>query len=358
MKPPKIFKLSDIASMTKSTLVGDPNYEIDGVADIERAGIKEASFLENPRYEEAMLQSKAGVIFVTPKSDLPAGRNFLLNDHPSLAFQELIEAFFKEKGSLTGFEGIHPTAVIHSTCKLGSNVHIGPHVVLDKDVIVGNHTFIGAGTFIGPSVTIGNDCVIHPRVVIRERCSVGNRVILQPGAVIGSCGFGYVTDKQGTHIKLSQLGTVEIEDDVEIGANTTIDRSRFETTTIKKGTKIDNLVQIGHNVTVGAHNIIVAQTGIAGSTKTGRHVIIGGQVAVAGHIKIADGVMLAGRSGVTKSIIKAGKYGGVPAQPIEEHNRNSVLLYHIEKYFLKPIKVLEKQVKSLTEKLDKKIKEE
>jgi UDP-3-O-[3-hydroxymyristoyl] glucosamine N-acyltransferase len=352
MNSRKTFKLSEIASMTKSQLIGDPHHAIEGVADLERAGTQEASFLENPRYEQAMLQSKAGVVFINSKTTLPEGRHFLVNDNPSLAFQQLIEAFFKENGELTGFEGIHPTAVIHASCKLGSNVKVGPYAVLDKDVKVGDNTFIATGTYVGPHTIIGKDCTIHPRVVIRERCIIGNRVILQPGAVIGSCGFGYITDKQGNHQKLSQLGNVEIEDDVEIGANTTIDRSRFETTMVKKGSKLDNLVQIGHNVNVGPHNIIVAQAGIAGSTKTGRHVIIGGQVAVAGHIKLGDGVMLAGRTGITKSIPKAGKYAGVPAQPLEEHNRNSVFLVHIEKYVLKPLKALEEKVKQLTQELD------
>lgn len=348
MNPSKTFRLDDIAALTKSQLVGDPNHEISGVADLERASSKEASFLENPRYEQAMLQSKAGVIFINPNTRLAEEHNFLINENPSMAFQLLIEAFFVEKGKLTGFEEIHPTAVIHPTSKLGLNVKIGPHVVIDKDTIIGANTFIGSGTYIGPSVSIGEDCIIHPRVVIRECCLIGNRVLLQPGVVIGSCGFGYITDKQGVHIKLSQLGTVEVEDDVEVGANTTIDRSRFETTIIKKGTKIDNLVQIGHNVSVGPYNIIVAQSGIAGSTKTGRHVVIGGQVAVAGHLKIGDGVMLAGRSGVTKSISKPGKYAGVPAQPLEESNRNGVFLNNIEKYFLKPLKALEEQIKQLS----------
>lgn len=357
MNSQKTFKLAEIAAMTQSQLIGDPNYEIEGVADLERAGAKDASFLENPHYEQAMLQSKAGVVFINSNAARPEGRHFLINGNPSLAFQQLIEAFFKEKGELTGFEGIHPTAVMHETCTLGKNVKIGPYAVLDKGVRVGDNTTIGAGTYIGPYTSIGSDCTIHPRVVIRERCSIGNRVILQPGAVIGSCGFGYITDKQGVHIKLAQLGTVEIEDDVEIGANTTIDRSRFEITMIKKGTKIDNLVQIGHNVSVGPYNIIVSQAGIAGSTKTGHHVVIGGQVAVTGHIKLGDGVMLAGRSGVTKSILKAGKYGGVPAQPLSENNRNSVFLTQIEKYFLKPLKALEEQIKQLKAKLDESKKE-
>lgn len=352
MSSPKTFKLAEIAEMTHSELIGSPEYTVAGVADLERATSNDASFLDNPRYEQAMLKSHAGVVFIHSKNFISQDRNFLINENPSLAFQCLVDAFFKEKGEITGFEGIHPTAIIHETCQLGLNVKIGPHAVLDKDVKIGNNTFIGAGVYIGPHTIIGNDCLIHPKVVVRERCTIGHRVILQPGAVIGSCGFGYVTNKRGEHIKLGQLGTVEIEDDVEIGANATIDRSRFEVTTIKKGSKIDNLVQIGHNVTIGPHNIIVSQAGIAGSTKTGHHVVIGGQVAVAGHLKIGDGVMLAGRSGVTKSILKAGKYGGVPAQPLDEHNRNSVFLHHIEKY-IKPIKAIEQQVKQLQESLEK-----
>lgn len=350
MNNQKKLKLSEIAALTKSELIGDPNYEITGVASLERAHELEASFLENPRYEQTMLRSQAGVVFIDPKITKPEGRNFLVTENPSLAFQALVDFLFKEKGALTGFSGIHSSAILHETCKLGKNVKIGPRAVIDQDVTIGDNTFIGAGVYIGPSSVIGSECTIHPNVTIRERCKIGHRVIIQPGAVIGSCGFGYVTNKQGIHVKLDQLGTVELQDDVEIGANTTIDRSRFEVTTIKKGSKIDNLVQIGHNVTVGPYNIIVAQAGIAGSTETGRHVVIGGQVAVAGHLKLADQVMLAGRSGVTKSLVKAGKYGGVPAQPLEEHNRNSVFLHHIEKY-LKPIKQLQEQVRKLEEKL-------
>ena len=180
-------------------------------------------------------------------------------------------------------------------------------------------------------------------MTIRERCRVGDRVILQPGVVIGGCGFGYLTNAQGKHAKLAQVGTVIIEDDVEIGANTTVDRARFKSTRIGKGSKIDNLVQIAHGVQVGTDNIIVAQTGIAGSTELDRNVTIGGQVAIAGHLHIGAGTMIAGRSGVTKSLSPGGKYGGVPARPIVEHNRNSVHLSNIEEY-IERIKQLEKRL--------------
>lgn len=198
--------------------------------------------------------------------------------------------------------------------------------------------------------TIGSDCHLYPNAIVRERCQIGNRVILQPGAVIGSCGFGYTTDNRGRHSKLNQVGIVIIEDDVEIGANTTIDRSRFKATVIGRGTKIDNLVQIAHGVVIGQDNIIVSQTGIAGSTRTGNWVIIGGQVAITGHITIADRVMIAARTGISKSITEAGKYGGLPAVPLKEHQRHSVYLRNIEKY-VKEIKELQDRLFELERKV-------
>ena len=171
-------------------------------------------------------------------------------------------------------------------------------------------------------------------------------MILQPGAIIGSCGFGYLTDAKGTHTKIDQLGIVVIEDDVEIGANTTIDRARFKETHVSRGTKIDNLVQIGHNVFLGPHNILVSQCGIAGSSKTGRNVVLGGQVGVIGHIELTDGVMVASRGGVSKSLTKTGKYSGAPALPLSEHNRQQVYLRKIETY-VKRIEELEKRLSAL-----------
>lgn len=346
----KFYTLSEIAKLTNSQLLGDPEYKIENVASLDKADALDASFLENSRYEQQMLNSKAGVIFISEQHDYLENKNFLVHPNPSFAFQQFVDLLFKDKGLLTGFNDIHHTAVIHDSCQIGKNVKIGPYAVLDMNVKIGDNSFIGSGTYVGPNTSIGSDCIIHPKVVIRERSLIGNRVILQPGVVIGSCGFGYITNNKGEHIKLDQLGIVNIEDDVEVGANTTIDRSRFEVTHIQKGSKIDNLVQIGHNVSVGPYNIIVSQTGIAGSTKTGRHVIIGGQSAIAGHLEIGNGVMLAGRSGVTKSILKAGKYGGVPAQDLNDHNRNNVFLLNIEKY-IKLIKQQTIEIKTLKEML-------
>lgn len=342
----KLLTCADLAEITQSKLVGNPAHLISSVADLPSADIEDASFLSNPRYESAMKRSKAGAIFVASPELIIEGRNFLINESPSKAFQIVLEAFYSDSQKLTGFHGIHPSAVIHESATIGKGVEIGPHAVIDQDVTIGDNTFIGSGAYIGAGVAIGSHCLIHPHVTIRELCRIGNRVILHPGVVIGSCGFGFTTDAEGKHHKLHQVGIVIIEDDVDIGANTTIDRSRFKATVIARGTKIDNLVQIGHGVQIGEDNIIVSQVGIAGSTITGNNVVFGGQVGVAGHLTIHSGVAFAAKAGVSKSITEAGNYGGVPAVPIEEYQRKTVLMRNIDKH-LKRIRELEARLDSL-----------
>lgn len=344
MDSKKSFNLAALATLTNCQLVGNPQYTISGVADLEAATSLDASFFSNPRYQQALKNSNAGVIFVDPQTLLLEGKNYLISDQPSRAFQHLVDIFHPPRQFPSGFKGIHPSAVIHETAQIAEGVSIGPHAVIDEGVKIGAQTFIGAGVYVGPNTIMGSSCLIHPGVIIREECQIGQRVIIQPGAIIGSCGFGYTTDTQGKHIKLNQVGNVIIEDDVEIGANTTIDRGRLKSTRIGQGSKLDNLVQLGHGVVVGPHNIIVAQTGIAGSTSLGRYVVLAGHVAVAGHLHLSDGVTVAGKSGVTKSL-SSGKYGGVPAIPLEEYNRNHVLLRNIKKYV--------DQLKSLVKRLEK-----
>ena len=331
MKQKTFYTLQEITEYLHIELKGNPELKIFGVNDLESAKETDVSFFSNPRYEQAMKKSQAGAIVVSKQHEITSHGNFLIADDPSRTFQELIELFANIKKETTGFSGIHSTAVVHESAEIAEGVTLSPYVVVDANVKIGANSFIGSGSYIGMSVIIGQNCVLHQHVVIREAVVIGNRVVIQPGAVIGSCGFGFTTDKTGKHTKLNQVGTVIIEDDVEIGANTTIDRARFQSTRIGEGTKIDNLVQIGHGVKVGKHNFIISQTGIAGSTETGNHVILAGQVAVNGHIKLADGVMVAARSGVSKSIQKAGKYGGMPAMPLSEYNRMVVHLQNIEK---------------------------
>jgi UDP-3-O-[3-hydroxymyristoyl] glucosamine N-acyltransferase len=337
------FTLAELSAHLSAQLIGEPTHTISGVNTLEDATLSDASFLANPRYNEAMKKSEAGVICISPQTELPPGKNFLVSADPVRTIQIIAELFMSSGSS--GFTGIHPTAVIHPSVQLGPNVTIAPHAVIDCNVKIGANTYIGPNVSIGYDVEIGTDCHIHPNCTIRERCRLGNRVILQPGVVLGSCGFGYSPNKQGHHIKLEQLGHVVLEDDVEVGANTTIDRARFKETLIRRGTKIDNLVQIAHNVEVGEHNIIAAQTGIAGSSKTGKYVMLGGQVGVVGHVELEDQVLIATRGGVSKSL-KTGKYRGSPAMPINEYHRQEVHVRKLEEY-VERLKTLEQKHKEI-----------
>lgn len=341
---PKQFTLKTLAEITNSKLIGDEKHEISGVNSLEAANTNDASFLANSRYEEAMKKSNAGVICVNHSTLVFEKKNFLISDDPSRAFQKIAELIISAE-SISGFEDIHPTAIIHPSAKIGKNVNIGPYVVIDRNAHVENNTKIYSHTYIGPNVKIGSFCTIFSNVSIRESSQIGNRVIIQPGAVIGSCGFGFVCDKDGKYQKLQQLGFVVIEDDVEIGANTTIDRARFNHTLIKKGSKIDNLVQIAHNVEIGENNAIAAQTGISGSSKTGKNVILGGQVGIAGHLKLSDNVMVGAQSGISKNL-EEGKYRGTPAAPISEWNREYVLQRKLYSY-VDRIKKLEAKIEEL-----------
>ena len=340
------FTIEQLAKMTSSEFVGNPTHVICGVDDIHSASLHDATFISNLKYKDALHSTMAGVICVDKNFALVEGKNYLLCANPSETFQRIAEAIINEVAGAPPFIGVHPTAVIDPSATIKDGVHIGPNVVVDKDAMIDSGTIVYPGVYIGQGVQIGKDCTLHANVVIRERCSIGNRVILQPGAVIGSCGYGYITDKSGRHIKLEQIGSVILEDDVEIGANTTVDRARFKETRIRRGSKIDNLVQIGHNVEIGEDNLIVSQTGIAGSSKTGRHVMMGGQVGIVGHVELGDGVMIATRGGVSKSIKTAGAYGGSPVVPIAEYNKQQVLLRKIETYVSR-IKSLETSVKEL-----------
>jgi len=343
---PKKYTLSELEVITGSKLEGNPNIVISGVESLESASEEDASFLANLRYKDSMIRSLAGVIFISPDLERPNGKNYLLNEHPSVAFQKVASLFLDSLYNKSGFSGIHPTAVIHPSVILGEDVRIGPYVTVDQGARIDDGTTVLSHVSIGAGVRIGKMCFIYPHVTVRERCLIGNHVVIQPGAVIGSCGFGFSTSARGVHTKLDQLGIVEIEDNVEIGANTTIDRARFKKTLISEGTKIDNLVQIGHNVSVGPHNIIVSQTGISGSAKTGRNVVLGGQAGVVGHLEIADGVMIASRGGVSKSISTQGKYSGAPVMPLAEYNRQQVHLRKISLY-VKRIEELEKKLEQL-----------
>jgi UDP-3-O-[3-hydroxymyristoyl] glucosamine N-acyltransferase len=320
--------LEELATKLGVRFLGNGSHLLSGVETLDEAGSEDVSFLANPRYHQAMKSSQAGAICIADEHLCASGQNALITSDPSKAFQE-IALFFLGRPPTSGFTGIHPTAVVAPTACIDPTATIAPYAVIDRGVNVGPHSYIGPHVSIGAEVVIGVRCHIHAHVTIRENCHIGNRVIIQPGAVIGSCGFGYLPDAKGHFQKLEQLGNVVLEDDVEIGANTTIDRSRFKTTRVKRGSKIDNLCQIAHNVEIGEDNAIAAQTGIAGSTKTGKYVLLGGQVGVTGHIELADGVQVSSQSGVSKSLPK-GQYRGTPAQPIHQFQRQEVYIRKIK----------------------------
>ncbi|MGR3973977.1 MAG: UDP-3-O-(3-hydroxymyristoyl)glucosamine N-acyltransferase [Candidatus Rhabdochlamydia sp.] len=333
----------ELSKMTGTEFIGNPDHLISGVADLESATSSQVSFLENSKYDSLLEKTQAGLICIHAEASYIPSQNYLICSSPTKTFQELIQCFYQENQPRSGFTGIHPTAVIHPTVQLAADVTVGPYAVIDADCVIGSCSVIGAHAFLGAKVSLGSHCHLYPHTVVREGCCLGNRVILQPGAVIGSCGFGYFTDQKGQHQKQDQIGIVVIEDDVEIGAHTTVDRARFHETRIGRGTKIDNLVQIAHNVSLGAHNLIVSQTGISGSVKTGHHVVMGGQTGTVGHIEIASGSLFAARSGIKKSIKNAGKYGGDPVTSLYQHQREQVYLRNLDQ--------LSHQVKELKEQL-------
>jgi UDP-3-O-[3-hydroxymyristoyl] glucosamine N-acyltransferase len=339
----KKYLLKELAEKLNVKLAGDPNYEISGIGGLDDATSSDISFLANPRYIDMMSKSKAGAVCISLDQPIQEGKNFLICPNPSQSFQQLIEIFIPKLPTSQFSKGIHSTAVIDPTATIDPEANIGPYCVIGAKAHVAKGAKLIAHVFIGEESKVGQDSIIYPHVTIRERCILGDRVSIQPGAVIGSCGFGYITSSQGKHIKLQQLGSVVIEDDVEIGANTTIDRARFHQTKICLGSKIDNLVQLGHNVEIGKHNLIVSQVGVAGSSKTGDYVVLGGQVGVVGHVNIASHTLVGAKAGISKNVLTAGRYTGVPLQPIDDYNRQQVLMRKLPELFEK-VKKLEASI--------------
>jgi UDP-3-O-[3-hydroxymyristoyl] glucosamine N-acyltransferase len=339
--------LKELALLTETEFFGNPDHLISGVDELQTATSQDISFFSNVKYKELFKKSLAGAVAVSKATPLEEGKNYLISDNPSETFQKLVTLFCK-RSDTSGFIGIHPTAVIHESAKIEENVQIGPYVVIDRDVTIATGTKIHPHVTVGPEVSIGQNCIIYPNVTIRECTSIGNRVIIQPGAVIGGCGFGFITNEYGKHQKVNHFGKVVLEDDVEIGSNTTIDRARFKETRIRKGSKVDNLVMIGHNAEIGEDNLIVAQAGVAGSSKTGKRVILAAQTGMVGHIEITNDVVLMARGAFSKSISKSGAYGGAPATPIHDYHEQVVHSKRLSQY-AKRLQHLEKKANSQVE---------
>lgn len=303
--------LKEIAALIGGEVVGDAGTVITGVAGIKEASIGDITFVANAKYIPLIRETGASAI-ITSRDITSSTKPIIRTDNPSLAFTKVV--FLISPEQIRHPEGIHPTAILGKGVSLGKDVSLGAYVVIADNASIGANTVIYAGTFVGHDTKIGSGCLIYANVSIREKVSVGNRVIINSGTVIGSDGFGYV-NIEGRHQRIPQTGTVVIEDDVDIGANVTIDRARFDKTLIGEGTKIDNLVQIAHNVIIGKNCIIVAQAGISGSTVIGNNVTLAGQAGISGHLKIGDGAIVAAQGGVTKSVPANTIVSGYPAKP-------------------------------------------
>ncbi|MBB5351607.1 UDP-3-O-[3-hydroxymyristoyl] glucosamine N-acyltransferase [Haloferula luteola] len=326
--------LSELARQVDGDVVrGELSLSITGIAALDEAGPGDVSFLGNEKYRQQFLETQASVVLV-PRgvTEGPDHLALIACDNPSFAFGWVVK-HFTESLARVFVPGIHERAVVDPTVQFDpERVRIHAGAVVQAGAKIGDGTEIGPNAVVGENVVVGRDCLIHANVSIRERCLVGDRVILQPGAVIGSDGFGYET-VAGRHVKIDQIGIVEIQDDVEIGANTTIDRARFGRTVIGTGSKIDNLVQVGHNVQIGPHNFFVSQSGIAGSSRTGAYVIAAAQAGIAGHVRVGDQAILAARTGVTANLEGHKTYGGYPAQLQMDEQRQKALLRQLPKLF-------------------------
>ncbi len=340
--------LDQIATMLNGELVGDPDLEINGLAKIEEAGPGELSFLSNPKYKKYLISTKASAVLVSRDiTDVPISH--IKVDDPYLGFLLILEQFNPPRHP--NFSGIHPSAIIDPSATLHETVSVGPLVYIGKDVTIGKNTVLFPGCVILDRVQLGTGGKLYPNVTIREDCIIGNNIIIHNGTVIGSDGFGFAPSDKG-YRKIPQLGIVRIEDNCEIGSNCTIDRATLGETIIKKGCKLDNLIQIAHNVVVDRNTVIAAQSGISGSTHIGKNVVIAGQVGTVGHIKIGDKAILAAQSGVSKDVPEGEVWFGSPAQPIMRQKKVEASLRHLPEV-TKKVHQLERTILELEETIKK-----
>ena len=340
--------LAEIAQIVNGTVVGDSGLVITGLSGIKEAKNGDLTFVAHPKYFPFIKETNASALLVSPETKV-TGKSIIVVDQPSEAFSKIAAVILTVENPR--MKGIHPTAVIAKDASIGKNVSIGPHVVIENKAKINDNVIIDSGSYIGASTLVGEDTLIYPNVTVTERITIGKRVVIHSGAVIGSDGFGFA-DIQGGYEKVPQLGTVVIEDDVEIGANVTIDRARFDKTLIGRGTKIDNLVHIAHNVKIGEDCIILALVGISGSVTIGNKVILAGQAGVAGHLTIGDGAIVAAKTGVSKSVPAHVTVSGFPVRPIDIWRRNNAYFQRLPKY-VQMLKELKARIEELEGQLSK-----
>jgi UDP-3-O-[3-hydroxymyristoyl] glucosamine N-acyltransferase len=340
--PPITVTLAMVAQVVGGIVIGDGSTEITGVAGIREAREGDLTFLANPRYEPYLEQTRASAIIVAD-DHRDVGKPLIQNANPYLAFLKAVRFFQGEE--LRPEPGVHPSAVVAPEACIDATAYVGPHVVVEPGARIGPLAWIGPGCYIGPGASIGLETRLHPNVTLLDDCVLGARVIVHSGTVIGSDGFGFVRDGD-VYAKLPQVGNVVIEDDVELGACVTIDRATMGTTRIGQGSKIDNLVQIAHNVQIGENCIIVAQVGISGSTSVGDNAVLAGQVGVVGHIEIGAGAQVGAKSGVSKSVKPGERVFGYPALPVGQAKRIEASLRHLPE-LIQSVRALKRRVEEL-----------
>ena len=342
------FSLGELSDLLDAELKGDPGLHVRGISALDSATPEQLSFLVGSRYAHLAPGSKAAALIVSAEfRELEC--NLLIVKDPYLAAAKAAQLFLADSGEEAG---IHQSAFIGEGVSFGEEVSVGPWAYIGDNSRIGAGTRIGHGAYIGKEARIGAGCLIHPRVCILDRCVLGERVIIHPGAVIGADGYGYARDEKGRHIKIPQTGIVQIDDDVEIGANSTVDRATFGRTWIKRGTKIDNLVMVAHNVVVGEDCLLVAQVGISGSTQVGNHVAMGGQVGIAGHVQIGDKARIAAKAGIHKSIKPGESIIGIPGQPYDQWSKNYANLQRLPR-LKETLNRLGERVRKIEEELEK-----
>jgi UDP-3-O-[3-hydroxymyristoyl] glucosamine N-acyltransferase len=316
----KSVNLAELASLIGGRVVGDDTLEVERFAPFDAAGPGDITFITNPKYLKKLAESRATAVIVQAETAAPCA--LIVCSNPYLAFAKVLERLYVTPLKP---QGILPGAQVHSTASIGADVTIHPGCHIGENVVIGAGTTLLPNVVIYRDARIGKDCTFHAGVVVREACTIGDRVLLQPSAVIGSDGFGFAPDGE-RYVKIPQIGNVIIEDDVEVGAGTCIDRAALGSTLIGRGSKLDNLVHIAHNVTIGENTVLAAQVGIAGSTKIGKHCTFGGQVGIAGHVSVGDHTTAGGKSGITSNTAGNQILSGIPAIPHRDWLKVSMTL--------------------------------
>lgn len=338
--------VSELAALVAGRVIGDGSITVQGVASLDSAAAGEIAYVEDEKFSAAARHSKASCLIVSEALILADGCQIVAKN-PKLAFALVAEVLHPAKRRAPE---VHSSAVIATDAKIGRDVFVGAFVCIGEGTIIGDRTQIRAGAKIGDGVSVGDDCVIHPNVFVEDSVTVGNRVILHAGVVIGADGFGYVRGEMGYH-KFPQIGTVVIEDDVELGANTTVDRGALGRTRIGKGTKLDNMVHVGHNCDIGERVVIAAQTGISGSVTIEDDCVIGGQVGFGDHIRVQSGAVIGSKAGVLPGkIVRPGVWWGIPIQPLDEYKRLNAHLSRVPA-MRDELKQLKDRVKELEQQL-------